>query len=295
MAGGSGGTAAQPVVTSGGWRGMNGTQRRIAIVCGAGFAAILLLVMISNAESTRSDLAASGARIPAHLIWCWEWSSILAWLSILPVIWLAVTRLRPPRVSWPVAGLLIAAGSVAASAWHVGLMVLIRQLYYRAMGAGTYDLFRLGDDRLFYEYRKDLVAYLQFVAIAAAVSWIINRAATPAAPAPEPMPMLAVTDGSVRHSVPIAEIERVSAAGNYVELSWRGRSLLHRATLTATEAELGAAFVRIHRGSLVRRDAVRSVSVDKSGDFTVTLASGAECRGSRRYRAGIDDGSAGKA
>ena len=47
---------------------------------------------------------------------------------------------------------------------------------------------------------------------------------------------------------------------------------------------LGPGFARIHRGRLVRRAAVRSIETDKSGDFAVTLASGAVVRGSRRYR-----------
>jgi len=59
---------------------------------------------------------------------------------------------------------------------------------------------------------------------------------------------------------------------------------LQRSTLAAAEAELGDSFVRIHRGLIVRRAAVRRIETDKSGDFTVMLASGAEARGSRRYR-----------
>jgi len=54
--------------------------------------------------------------------------------------------------------------------------------------------------------------------------------------------------------------------------------------LSAVEAELGDAFLRIHRGRLVRRAAIRRIETDKSGDFTVELASGASLRGSRRYR-----------
>ena len=83
------------------------------------------------------------------------------------------------------------------------------------------------------------------------------------------------------------QIDWVRAAGNYVELRWEGRTLLHRSTLAALADQLGAGFVRIHRGRLVRRDAIRSVETDKSGDFTVTLASGATLRDSRRYRSSL--------
>jgi DNA-binding LytR/AlgR family response regulator len=91
----------------------------------------------------------------------------------------------------------------------------------------------------------------------------------------------------VTYHIPSDEIEQVQAAGNYVEISWVKRTLLHRATLTAVEAELGKQFVRIHRGLLVRRDAIRKIETDKSGDFRLTLASGAEVRGSRRFRSGL--------
>src|SRR3546814_4351013 len=82
-------------------------------------------------------------------------------------------------------------------------------------------------------------------------------------------------DGSVTHHLPIDEIEHVAAAGNYVEIAWRGERLLHRATLNAVEAELGPAFARIHRSRLVRRAAVRRVVNHKSGDFEVEMESGA--------------------
>ncbi|WP_257551433.1 LytTR family DNA-binding domain-containing protein [Sphingopyxis sp. DBS4] len=90
--------------------------------------------------------------------------------------------------------------------------------------------------------------------------------------------------------MPVDEIEHVAAAANYVEITWRGQTLLHRATLTAIESELAAAgFVRIHRSRLVRRDAVRRVVTLKSGDFDVEMASGAMLRGSRRYRGNVED------
>ncbi|MGN6376775.1 MAG: LytR/AlgR family response regulator transcription factor, partial [Sphingomonas sp.] len=111
----------------------------------------------------------------------------------------------------------------------------------------------------------------------------IARAATPAV-APSATPMLPVPDGAVTHSVPLDEIESVTAAANYVEIAWGDRRLLHRATLAALEEQLGDGFVRIHRSRLVRRAAVRRIEGDKSGDFTVELASGAQLRGSRRYR-----------
>ena len=271
--------------TSGGWRGLNGAQRRILFGFVAIFLAVVALILIANAESSITDLAAAGASIPAHLVWSWEWTSMIGWLSLYPLIWWLVARVRPPRVGWPGVAAMLVVGSVVASAWHIGVMVALRHLYYAATSEGTYRFDALPGNRLLYEYRKDVATYLQFVAMAAVVQWLVARTATVPALGPH---FLAVTDGAVTHRLPVAEIEQACAAGNYVELRWQGRTLLHRATLAAVEGELGDAFVRIHRGRLVRRDAVRRVAVDKSGDFTVTLASGEEARGSRRYRAALD-------
>lgn len=267
---------------------MNGTQRHIALGFAAVFVGIVLLVMVANALSTISDLDAAGARIAPHLIWSWEWSSTVGWLSLYPVLWWAVARFRPPRLSWVAAIAVLLAGSVVASAWHIGVMVALRRLYYAATGNGPYHFFGTVGDRLLYEYRKDLVTLLQFTAATAMAQWLIARAGAAPSLAVVAPRVLAVQDGAVTHRLPVDEIEQVGAASNYVEISWRGRTLLHRATLAAIEAELGEAFVRIHRSRLVRRAAIRRVAVDKSGDFAVTLESGAQAQGSRRYRVGLD-------
>ena len=263
---------------------MNGTQRKLALALAAGFLLIVATIMFANAESSLSDLRANGHFLRADLVWSWEWTSMIAWLTIWPVIWLAVKHIRPPRFSWVVVGIVLVAGSLIASAWHVLLMVGLRHLYYAASAGGTYTFFDGIENKPLYEYRKDIGSYLQFVSLFALAQWLIARAATSPAAASEGPGTLAVGDGAVTHHVPIGEIESIASAGNYVEIAWGPRTLLHRATLAAVEAELGSAFVRIHRGRLVRRAAIRRIETDKSGDFTVELASGATLRGSRRYR-----------
>lgn len=265
--------------TSGGWRGMNGAQRRLAWLFGLGFAVILVFVVIADAESMLSEFRTQGVPETATHVWIWEATSVFAWITVMPAIWWMIARIRPPRFSWGVTAAAVVLGVVVASAWHVGLMVALRKLVYAARGE-QYHFFGIIADRLLYEFRKDVPTYLQFAGVAAIAQWAIARAATPETARRS----FEVSDGAVRHNVPIDEIESVSAAGNYVEIGWAHRTLLHRATLASVEAELGEAFVRIHRGRLVRRDAVRRVETDKSGDFSVALASGASVRGSRRYR-----------
>jgi hypothetical protein len=284
----SAGTTPPPAVTSGGWRGMNGAQRRTAVIAAAGFAVVLALVLVANALSTISDLAASGAAVPDHLVWSWEWSSMAAWLALAPAIWWATGRLRAPRVGWRIALAAAVGGSAVASALHILGMVALRHVYYAATGAGPYRFFGVIGDRVLYEYRKDLVTFVQFVAIALVVRWMIDRQATPPDRGRDVPRQLVVTQGASRILVPHDEIATVAAAGNYVEVTWAGRTLLHRATLAAMERELGDTFMRIHRGLLVRVAAIRSVEVDRSGDFTVQVAGGGAVRGSRRHRDALD-------
>ena len=166
---------------------------------------------------------------------------------------------------------------------HVVAMVALRKLVYAAGGEG-YD-FGPWPMTLLYEYRKDVASYLLAAIFLGFAQWLLARPAPVVAGGDDDV--LLVADGSVTHRVPAEAIESASAAGNYVEIVWSGRTLLHRSTLAALSARLGPGFVRIHRGRIVRRAAVRSVETDKSGDFTVTLESGAALRGSRRYRAGL--------
>lgn len=259
---------------------MNGAQRRLALLFGAGFLAILIVIMIANATSMVSDFAAAHIPVSRGHIWLFEASSIIAWISVTPAIWWLVAWLRRGALPWWAVALIVVAATVPVSLWHVGVMIALRMPVYALQGE-HYRFTVGGANPLLYEYRKDVGTFVQFAAVALVAQWLLARAATPPAGPPR---TLAVNDGAVTHNVPVDEIERVSAAGNYVEIVWRARTLLQRSTLAAAEAELGDGFVRIHRGQLVRRDAVRRIETDKSGDFTVTLASGATVRGSRRYR-----------
>jgi len=271
--------------TSGGGGGMSGAQRRLAIVLGAGFLLILLVVVLANAESTMSDLAAANIRESKAHVWLWEATSVLAWLAVMPLIWGLVRYVRPPRFSWGVVAVLIVLASAPLSMAHIGLMVGQRKLYYAAEGSQYLFLSRFPNP-LLYEYRKDFASYLQFAALAALAQWLLARAATPVTTADERR-TLTIADGAVTHQVPVDQIAHVTAAGNYVEIAWAPRTLLHRATLAGVAQELGAGFVQIHRSRLVRRAAIRRIETERSGDFTVTLEDGTELKGSRRYRESV--------
>ena len=79
------------------------------------------------------------------------------------------------------------------------------------------------------------------------------------------------------------QIEWVRAAGNYVELRGCGRTIVHRASLSAAEQQLsGHGFIRIHRSMLVRRDCIARIRPED-----VVLADGTHLKIGKRYRAAL--------
>ena len=270
--------------TSGGTAGTSGFSARAltALLLMAIFLFGLIRIT-ANVYSYIADRQGAGLATSPTIAWMLEGSSLAAWVVMMIPCWFTVRRIRPPRFSLPATIAIHALLAIPVSLGHIALMVAFRTALWWTMGIG-YDFTSPDGSPILYEFRKDLSAYAELVFILFLVQWLVARYAAPPAPAPERR-TLAIGDGAVTHHLPVDEIEHVSAAGNYVEVAWRGERLLHRATLTAIEAELaGAGFARIHRGRLVRRNAVRRVVTHKSGDFDVELASGETLRGSRRFR-----------
>lgn len=85
--------------------------------------------------------------------------------------------------------------------------------------------------------------------------------------------------------VPIGEVSRLSAAGNYVEVHTPSRRHLVRATLSRLAQRLDPAeFLRVHRSHLVRANAIATIAPWAHGDLKLTLKDGSELMLSRRYR-----------
>ena len=97
-------------------------------------------------------------------------------------------------------------------------------------------------------------------------------------------PPLAVREGASLRFIAIELIERVEAAGHYQCVHAGGEVHLVRQPSARVADALGPGFVRAHRSLLVRADAVRTMLTERSGDGTLTLASGATVRFSRSFR-----------
>ena len=259
----------------------NGARRRRVLWLALGALTFSTVQALANVESTIADFAGMGLDTPRWQVWTWELTSVTIWYAMLPLIWWMVAHARPPRLRLPVAVLAHVAATIPISAAHVLGMIALRKLVYAAM-ADSYDFGGL-PAMLLYEYRKDAATYILIGAFVAFAQWLLSRPEPRAAPEE----VLLVADGSVTHRVPVDAIDWAASAGNYVEIAWGLRTLLHRSTLAALAERLGPGFARIHRGRIVRRAAVEKVETDRSGDFIVTLSGGMELRGSRRYRAAL--------
>lgn len=86
--------------------------------------------------------------------------------------------------------------------------------------------------------------------------------------------------------VPIADVQRLSASGNYVEVHAAGKRHLVRATLSRLAQRLDPTqFLRVHRSHLIRADFIAELAPWAHGDMKLTLRDGEELMLSRRYRA----------
>jgi two-component system LytT family response regulator len=84
--------------------------------------------------------------------------------------------------------------------------------------------------------------------------------------------------------VSVDDILRIEAAGNYVELCLAGRKVLHRMTLSRLEGLLApGTFVRVHRGTLVRRSQIASLDTRGDGSYWLTMRDGETVAVSERY------------
>lgn len=269
--------------TGGGWTGTSRGRRRLGLL---GALAVALIIGTVDVASTLHDF---GDRFAWWEPWIWEYSSIAYWMAAIPLLWHVTRGIRPPRLAGPVVALAYLALTVPVSAAHLATLAALRPPIYAMLGSHYTPDWSWA--QIAYEYRKDLLVTLLLIGAGVVVDlWALAaEGALPASPAvPAPPYRLEIRDGPRIHWLAPAEIERVEAAGNYVELYGPRGTLLHRATLTAVEAELAPhGFVRIPRSRLVRRDAVTAVAGTASGDFEATLGSGTVVAGSRRFRAAL--------
>ena len=107
-----------------------------------------------------------------------------------------------------------------------------------------------------------------------------------AAPAPD---RVLVRSGPRAYFVPLADVDWLEAADNYVYLHCgRGRHAI-RDTMKHLEEWLPRRFVRIHRSAIVNLDRIAELRPLPSGDTSVILLDGRTLTLSRAFRPAFDD------
>lgn len=241
-----------------------------------------LLYMAVNAASLIDDRRALGQPIAAWQAWVLEGTSFAAWLALLPAVLVLAVRLAALPLWQTTIGHVL--GCIAVSLAHSILMLAMRSGAFAAAGI---DYAPIGpwSDRLLFEWRKDVITYVAILGVFLLVRQLVTRPAQPSQPPAEDTALIEVRDGNRVVLLRPDEVDWVSSSGNYVEIHGSFGSQLARRTMADMEAELAPhGFVRIHRSHLVRRAAIASTETRQSGDFDITLRSGAVIGGSRRFR-----------
>jgi len=102
---------------------------------------------------------------------------------------------------------------------------------------------------------------------------------------PPPAKQILVRTAERAFFLDVADIQRVSAAGNYVEVHVEGKSHLIRESLTDFATQLDPSeFLRVHRSHVVRVGFIAELRSMFHGDYELVLRDGQHLALSRRYK-----------
>jgi two-component system LytT family response regulator len=103
---------------------------------------------------------------------------------------------------------------------------------------------------------------------------------------PAPIKQLLIRDRARAYFIPVDSIDRLSAAGNYVEIHAGGKVHLVREPLAKLAAQLDPCeFIRVHRTHVVKLTAIAELQPMFHGDYELVLRNGERLALSRRYKA----------
>ncbi|MGQ5702578.1 LytTR family DNA-binding domain-containing protein [Sandaracinobacteroides sp. A072] len=239
--------------------------------------------MIVNATTLIDQRVALGIPIEAWKAWLLEFTSLVAWLILLPLIlWLGERFLACRRLVHQI--VCHAAACFSLSLAHTAIMVILRAATF-ALAGEEYSLSQSPVDSLVFELRKDVITYLSIVLVFTVARRLVATQAPSTREHQASQALIEVRDGTRTFLLKPDEIDWVEAAGNYVELHGLFGTKMARRTIADTEEKLSTyGFVRVHRSRIVRKSAIISIETRQSGDFDILLRSGARIGGSRRYR-----------
>ncbi|WP_300530599.1 LytTR family DNA-binding domain-containing protein [Maricaulis sp.] len=264
-------------------------ERTIARGAMATIATLMVANYIVNSTSIQMEADRVGREIDALQPWFIEGTSMALILALMPALVFLERRYPLVTGSWKSALPYHAAGVMAFTLIHVGLMGVLRESLHPVLFDRPYVFFNNPLEVFLYELRKDALTYsVQILTLSGfrMVEWA-RMDAEAAREEARRTHRLTLKCGGRTVLVEAEAFQTAKAAGNYVELTLASGEQLARMTLAELERQLreaGIDAVRVHRSWLVNRSLITEITPTGEGDVTVTLSSGASIPGSRRYR-----------
>ena len=270
---------------------MKNTDRLFKIFAWAFWPIFFLVNNFIGATSVLMEYSRRGAEINAWEPFIWEFSSGILILALIPVlIW--IDHRRPfQKDTWKTTALMHLGLSVPFSLIHVGGMVTIRKIIYSWNGS-FYDFGNVPVE-LVYEYRKDILGYAMVLFFIYAFRHFRFRYAGTSGHLEDknlghttgPISRLVLKTGTKQAYLKLDDIERLEAAGNYVNIHAGDKRIFLRATLGEMEEKLPKdIFARIHRSAIINKKRIKNLIPKPSGDARIIMDSGAVLNLSRRYK-----------
>lgn len=212
------------------------------------------------------------------------------WALLTPAVLRAARAVEQRRLDRAATVCVWLAGYPLTVLLHLTLFVL---LFWPVYGGQSPSLLAMAKAVFFANLDNSAFAYIALIALARLRrQWNPPVVAPVVVATPSPAPVgeegLWVRVAGGLQFVPFQEIDWIAAAGDYAEIHAGGRTLLtDRSLISLTEELPGTAFVRVHRGAIVRLDRVREVRSLGRGDASLILHNGDILRLSRRYRDGF--------
>ncbi len=240
---------------------------------------ILSLVLVVNVTTLGIEHMRDGTGQGWAEAWATEFTSLLITGILLPFLFAALVRLNLSitNMRWRVIGLL--AMFVVFSFLHVAGFVMLRELLWAAVG----EDYRYGPLllNLVYEMRKDLLAFLLYVAIFYGYQFIINRLQGEARFLDQENAQSQRTTSvqflvkmlDREYLVKVDDIDWIQSASNYVVLHCGERHYPMRQTLKSLYEQLDPVqFKQVHRTAIVNLERVRSLN--SKGELSLELLTG---------------------
>lgn len=279
------------------------TARRVFRWQMAFFAVLLSSIAVSNVFTALADRARDGVHLAAWEPITWEFSSVVCVWLLVPAIGWWLEQFPLVHGGWLRSLPAHLVATLPFSLAHVGGMLGLRDLVYWLRG--WHYQFGPWWPSWLYEYRKDFISYWLLVVCIVAFRlyglWKDSRAAAavtlrqeaaandaePGEPAARDTPLerLVVRKLNRAYIIAIADVDRIEADGNYVNVYAQGTAYPRRESLAALEKRLdGRRFIRVHRAHLVNVDRIREIQPWDHGDYRIVLQDGTCVNLSRRYR-----------